>query len=261
MITKRDLELVRSLSASRERSMRRLFLAEGVRLVGDMLGTLPIELLVIGEELYPELEARLSALPEGYRPRRIEVVDRGFAWRRLSHQTTPQPLLALFDLPSHDLREAVGAGLILMLDRVQDPGNMGTIIRSADWFGVEHILLTDGCADPYAPKVVQSTMGALSRVKLHPLGERGDHLLAGYEGSVLGTLLEGENIYRSTLPRGHESALLLMGNEGNGIAPYLEPYLTHRLTIPSFATHGSGAESLNVAIAASICLSELRRSL
>lgn len=262
MLTKRDIEAIKRLSLPSQRAAAQAFAAEGLRLVLDMLGALPCALVVLTEEHYPLLKERIERLPHAYRPQRIEVVPASFGFERISQQRTPQPILATFRIPHHEL-SAVHShpSLALMLDTVQDPGNVGTIIRTADWFGVQHILLTSGCADPFAPKVVQSTMGALARVKLHKLGDDGTGFLDQYRGSVLGALLDGESIYTAALdsPARGAGRLLVMGNEGNGISPAIEARLTHRLTIPSLARRGAGAESLNVAIAAAICLSELAR--
>ncbi len=261
MLTKRDHDLIRSLSRARDRRATGLFVAEGIRLVQDMLGAFACEMLVADAEHHEALRSRLSALPVGFAPRRVEVVERGFDFGRISHQQTPQPVLALFALPewgSADEYLPKLSGLTLLLDRVQDPGNVGTIIRTADWFGLRHILYTEGTADPFAPKVVQSTMGALARVALHPTTPEA---LACYRGKVLGTFLDGESIYhvRALRSEAEPSAMLVMGNEGVGISPEVAHLVTHRLTIPCLAQEGPGSESLNVAIATAICLSELTR--
>lgn len=259
MLTKRDIDQIKALASARHRGEQRLFVAEGLRLVQDMLGAFRCPLLVVSERYYSDIAERLGHLSSPMRPLRLEVLPDSFAFDRISLQRTPQPILALFAQPDSDqeLPAPSTTGLMLMLDRVQDPGNMGTIMRTADWFGLKHILLTDGCADPYAPKVVQSTMGALARIKVHKLGNDGSEYLARYEGEILGTLLHGESIYATDLRI--PSAILVMGNEGNGISSEVRSHLTRALTIPLFASEGPGSESLNVAIATAICLSEFRR--
>lgn len=259
MLTKREIDDIRALRESRERERQGLFVIEGIRLVRDMLGSLPCQLLVVSSDLEAELRPTLEALPSPLRPRRLEVVPGSFDFARISTQRSPQPALALMSLPRGEGMPLSPRGLALLLDRVQDPGNVGTIIRTADWMGVRDLYLTAGCADPYAPKVVQSTMGALSRVRLHRLGGDGTGLLSGYSGAVLGTFLNGDNIYKAdlSLEAIGSDALLVVGNEGSGIAPALEALCTHRLTIPAYGP--TGAESLNVAIATSLCLAEIRR--
>ena len=138
---------------------------------------------------------------------------------------------------------------------MQDPGNLGTIVRLADWFGIRHIVCSPETADLYNPKVVQATMGALARVRLYytPLA---DFLGSMDRTTVYGTFLDGVDLYRSTLtPRG----VIVMGNEGNGISPELEPYIGSRLYIPSYPAGQPTSESLNVAMAAAITCAEFRR--
>ena len=151
--------------------------------------------------------------------------------------------------------EALRQELVLAVDTVQDPGNLGTIVRLADWFGIRHIVCSPETADLYNPKVVQATMGAMARVRLYytPLA---DFLGSMDRATVYGTFLDGVDLYRSTLtPRG----VIVMGNEGNGISPELEPYIGSRLYIPSYPAGQPTSESLNVAVAAAITCAEFRR--
>lgn len=261
MLTKRDIEYIRSLHKPKGRAEAGQFIAEGVRLVHDSLGAFGCALLIYTDEHAEVLELALKRLTHQMHPRRIEVADKHFDLKRLSAQQTPQSVIAIFDLPQPADLEETHLGLTLLLDHVQDPGNVGTIIRTADWFGIRHVMLTSGCADPFAPKVVQSTMGALSRVQIHRLENDGIAFISSYPGHVMGALLNGDNIYTANLPHCHSDTprLLIVGNEGNGINPSLEPYIAQRLTIPCLATEGMGAESLNVGIATAICLSELCR--
>lgn len=259
MLTKRELDNIRALREGRTREREGLFVIEGLRLVRDMLGAMPCSLLIVSSDLEAMLIGLIRELPSTLRPQRIEVVPSSFDFSRISAQRSPQPVLAVMHLPRRGDTLPRPRGLCLLLDTVQDPGNVGTIIRTADWMGVEDIYLSAGCADPYAPKVVQSTMGALKRVRLHRLQGDGTELLESYRGVVLGTFLDGTNIYETDLRLEVTGAdtLLVMGNEGNGISPSLEALCTHRLTIPAYGE--VGAESLNVAIAASLCLGEIRR--
>lgn len=261
MLTKRDIEYIRSLHKAKGRAEAGQFIAEGVRLVHDSLGAFGCALLIYTDEHAELLQPALKRLPLEMRPRRIEVADRPLDLKRLSTQQTPQSVIAVFDLPQPIPIAQAHQGLCLLLDHVQDPGNVGTIIRTADWFGVRDVVLTLGCADPFSPKVVQSTMGALSRVHIHRLEDDGVAFASSYPGHIMGALLDGDNIYTTSLPHYHSDVprLLIVGNEGNGISPSLVPYIAQRLTIPCLATEGTGAESLNVGIATAICLSELCR--
>lgn len=169
----------------------------------------------------------------------------------------PQQVLALFPLPAPDAAVAMPQldTLSLALDGVQDPGNLGTIIRIADWFGIDTIFCSPDTADAYSPKVVQATMGSIARIHIiyTDLTELLDALLPSYP--VYGTLLDGDDIYRQQLSA---EGLIVMGNEGNGISPAVRQRINRRLLIPSFR-QGDTAESLNVAIATAITCSEFRR--
>ena len=178
--------------------------------------------------------------------------------RKVSFLQHPQDVLALFELPEIEELpvEQLRDHLTLALDDVQDPGNLGTIIRLADWFGIEHILCNQGTADAYSPKVVQATMGSIARVKLHytNLAEYLEQLQDAVP--VYGTFLDGNNLYAEKLS---PSGIIIMGNEGNGISEQVERYVTKRLLIPSYPAERPTAESLNVAIATAITCAEFRR--
>ena len=141
------------------------------------------------------------------------------------------------------------------MDDIRDPGNLGTIIRLADWFGVEDILCTKESVDMYNPKVVMSTMGSFTRVKVHYIDL--EKYLSDYKGNIFGTFMEGESIYEQTLP---QEGILVMGNEANGISPEIEKLTTNKLSIPFFGKNGS-TESLNVAVATSVILGEFKSQL
>ena len=179
--------------------------------------------------------------------------------QRVSLLQTPQDVLAVFALPTgQQALQASPQQLTLLLDEVQDPGNLGTIIRTADWFGVRHIYCTPGTADCYNPKVVQATMSALARVSLHYFDDKADccEWLKQRSCPIYGTFLDGTDIYRSELA---SQGVLVMGNEGRGVSAEIAQCVTHRLLIPSFSPDGAHVESLNVSIATAVCLSELRR--
>ena len=180
--------------------------------------------------------------------------------RRLSFLQHPQQVLATFPIPAsptlNSQLSTLNSQLFLALDGIQDPGNLGTIIRIADWFGIETIFCSPDTADAYAPKVVQATMGSLARVKIvyQELAPLIDALPADFP--VYGTLLDGNDIYAEPLtPHG----LIVMGNEGNGISPEITQKINRRLLIPNFPADRPTADSLNVAIATAITCAEFRR--
>ena len=175
---------------------------------------------------------------------------------KVSQLTTPADVLAIYRIPQYRLDvESLKRELVLALDTVQDPGNLGTIVRLADWFGIRHIVCSPETADLYNPKVVQATMGALARVKVY-YTSLPQFLAAMGRSRVYGTFLDGSDIYRTPLS---ETGVIVMGNEGNGISAGLEPYIGNRLHIPSYPVGQPTSESLNVAVAAAITCAEFRR--
>ena len=173
--------------------------------------------------------------------------------RRISFLQHPQQVLAVFQLPQMPETTPQPHGLCLALDGVQDPGNLGTIIRIADWFGIDTIYCSTDTADAWNPKVVQATMGSIARVNIF-YTELSD-LLKATAIPVYGTLLDGQDLYQQELST---DGIIVMGNEGNGISPAIRQLISHRLFIPSYR-QGDTAESLNVAIATAITCAEFRR--
>lgn len=237
MVTKAEIKRIRSLGDKGGREALGLFAAEGEKLVGELLvsGFRVREVFRVGENVSAAEMARLSFL------------------------RTPTPVLAVAEIPSFRVSAAaVEEGLCLALDEVQDPGNLGTIIRLADWFGVRDIYCSPGTADCWSPKVVQATMGAILRVRVHYVPLEGLLSSAGTAGlPVYGTFLEGENIYRCDVAP--DRGIIVMGNEGNGISPAVAARVSHKLFIPPYPLAGVSSESLNVATATGIVLSEFRR--
>ena len=250
MISKNQIKYVHQLEQKKYRKQEGLYIAEGHKVVGDLLraGFIPKHLYATEKWLY---ENRLLILTSPVSPIKVSEQD----LRRLSLQQHPQQVLALFPLPSSAVPEPVEGSLALALDGVQDPGNLGTIIRIADWFGISTIICSDDTVDAWNPKVVQATMGSIARVNIiyTNLPDFLDTLPPDYP--VYGTLLDGDNIYTQTLtPHG----LIVMGNEGNGISDDVRERITHSLLIPDFHD-GETADSLNVAFATAITCSEFRR--
>lgn len=178
---------------------------------------------------------------------------------RMSHLSTPPQVMAVYELPSHEISTVNPAeNLVIALDRVQDPGNLGTIMRIADWFGIRNIVCSPDTVDAFNPKVIQATMGAISRVRVHytPLAE----YLEANAGKVpvCGTFLDGNSIYDTPLPR---NGIIVMGNEGQGISDEVARMVDCRLLIPPFPQGVETSESLNVGMATAIIVSEFRRRL
>ncbi|MDH6313575.1 TrmH family RNA methyltransferase [Parabacteroides sp. PFB2-10] len=249
MISKNRVKQIKSLEKKKQRNESGLFLAEGNKLVADMLPAFEAELIL----------AKSSWLAtQGDLPAR-ELLDADEEdIRKASLLKNPQDVIAVFRQPDWSIEAVDTAGqLVLALDGVQDPGNLGTIIRIADWFGLESIVCSPDTADVFNPKVVQATMGALARVKV-VYTDLVEWLTQQKEKNIplYGTLLDGENIYTKELT---ETGILIMGNEGNGISPEIEALVNEKLFIPSFPAGRDTSESLNVATATAIVCAEFRR--
>ena len=257
MISKNQIKWVRQLEMKKFRQREGLFVAEGPKVVGDLLacGYMPQQLFATpewkgwnGADGLPGDDSRRFACEEW-----TEVNDEEL--RRLSFLQHPQQVLAVFPIPQSRSELQGTRRLSLVLDGVQDPGNLGTIIRMADWFGIDTIYCSPETADAWNPKVVQATMGSIARVNIIYINIA--ELLGSTTLPVYGTLLDGENIYEQELG---DEGFIVMGNEGNGISPSVRPLVTRKLLIPAFSNSTtSRAESLNVAIATAIVCSEFRR--
>jgi len=237
MISKNKIKTIRQLEMKKFRRREGCFVAEGPKVVGDLIryGFRPCQIFSTTQEW---ADAQLVTEDE---------------LRKLSFLQHPQQVLAVFPLPVHDDVVPTPSSLCLALDGIQDPGNLGTIIRLADWFGIDTIYCSEDTADAWSPKVVQATMGSIARVKVVYT-----NLVAMLRSTTLpvyGTLLDGTDIYHEELS---EDGIIVMGNEGNGISQEVRELVTRRLLIPSFR-QGDTAESLNVAIATAITCSEFRR--
>lgn len=239
-LTKSQIKWVRSLQQKKFRDAEGVFVAEGEKCVNDLKGAFDLVLLISRENATQTEIEQMSSL------------------------RTPQGVIGVFKK-----REDMGNGLLDMgdglwvaLDGVQDPGNLGTIIRTCDWFGVHHIVCSRDTADCYNPKVVQATMGALARVSVHYIDNLGDILqqMQKADYPIYGTLLDGKDMYEPTAIPTKDKGIIVMGNEGNGISPEVRELVTHPLFIPSYPTDIPTSESLNVSIATAIVLAEFRRN-
>mgnify|MGYP003290724803 CR=1 FL=1 len=253
-ISKNLIKQIHSLEMRKFRRQEGEFVAEGNKLVQDNLQAMKCHRLVATSawwEAHPEAE---SMAKECYTitPQEME---------RLSLMQSPQEVLGTFLLPEYKLDKEIcnqlASELVVALDEIQDPGNLGTIIRLCDWFGIRTIICSPNTADCFAPKVVQATMGAIARVKLiytdltQFIREMQDRNVPIY-----GTFLEGDNIYQTQLsPNG----IIVMGNEGRGISDAIKQLVNRKLFIPPFPADALTSESLNVGIATAITVSEFRR--
>jgi TrmH family RNA methyltransferase len=252
MLSKSQIQLVRSLEQRKFRCRHHLYVVEGDKMVRETLASsLTVACLMAKEKWLGLLPHPLGAKAK----ETIAVNDRELS--QISALKTSNQAVALVQIPEYtlDVRE-VSAGLSLYLDQIQDPGNLGAIIRIADWFGIRHVLCSEGCADAYNPKTVQATMGAIIRVKTHPADVSVLAQLKTAGVPVFGAFLQGENIYRAALA---EKAVIVMGNESKGVSREVAQCTDHRLLIPSYPAGTPSSESLNVATATAIVCSEFRR--
>ena len=253
MISKNLLKYIRSLELKKYRKQEGCFVAEGPKVVGDLLKVMSPIRLVAMEEWYHQT---------GTVPRDIDVVVTDDELRKVSFLQHPQQVMGVFPIPGRETVDSkellngilINEELILALDGVQDPGNLGTIIRIADWFGIRTLICSTDTADVYNPKAVQATMGALARVQVHYTNL--EETFRQSKTPIYGTLLDGKNIYEQELGN---NGFIVMGNEGNGLSPAIRNLVTQKLFIPNYPIGAKTTESLNVAIATSIVCSEFRR--
>ncbi len=255
MISKNKIKLIRSLELKKNRKEQQLFVAEGHKLVEDMLPAFECVYLAARKE-WLEQKAEFIKRLRTKGTETDEVDDEEL--QKASLQKTPQDVLALFRPRITDIipEQVVQSQLCIALDGVQDPGNLGTIVRIADWFGIEHIFCSPDTADIYNPKTIQATMGALARVQVHYLPLDGWLERMPVSVPVYGTFLDGKNIYGQALTA---NGLIVMGNEGKGISPRVASSINRRLYIPNYPAGRPTSESLNVAVATAIVCAEFRR--
>ncbi|WP_297101457.1 RNA methyltransferase [uncultured Draconibacterium sp.] len=253
MIGKSTTKLINSLALKKYRSKENSFLVEGDKMVKEALDSdLKIKLLVVTDQF-------LSRYPVSQNDAERIIETDAKELKKVSLLQHPQNSLAVCEIPKKPVfPNSLPEGLSIYLDGIQDPGNMGTIVRICDWYGIQHVLCSPDSVDLYNPKVIQASMGSFSRIKLH---ECDFDELAGLaqkaEAPLFGAFMNGDNIYRKKLPR---QAVLVMGNEGNGIRPEVEKFITDKLSIPNFSENEIKAESLNVSVATAILCSEFKRA-
>ena len=259
MISKNRIKLIHSLEKKKFRRQEGLFVAEGPKLVGELMPAFTLRYLAATAQWLSQHRNQVGKDAECDTVSEEEL-------RKASLQQHPQEVIALFGTPSYEvsLPEIAAQELTLALDGVQDPGNLGTIVRLADWFGIRHIFCSPDTADIFNPKAIQATMGAIARVQVHYIDLARELSSLPPEGEmegagaipVYGTFLDGDNIYNRPLTR---HGIIIMGNEGNGISTGVSRLVSSRLRIPSYPPERETVESLNVAIATAIVCAEFRR--
>ncbi|MDC8000800.1 RNA methyltransferase [Aequorivita todarodis] len=240
MVSKSQTKLITSLQRKKYREQTGFFVAEGPKVIA--------ELLAEGLTLHSLFSTNASEITAENHFQATEA-----ELKKISFLKTANTSVAVFEMPKP--KPLQDSGLIVALDAVRDPGNLGTIVRLCDWFGVQQLICSEDTADCFNPKVVQATMGSLARVQVHYLP-----LLDYFEKTelpIFGGFMDDKNVYSEKLPK---DGIVVMGNEANGISAAITQKITHKITIPRFGTIQK-AESLNVATATAILLSEFRRSI
>ena len=235
MITNIEQKLIQGLGLKKNRKAHQLFVVEGIKNVSAYLDEGYVPTHLFSTENIDKIDSIHLSIKE---------------MNRISQLKSPSPLLATFSPAIHS--NLPDKGRLIGLDQVRDPGNLGTIIRLCDWYGINHIICSNDTVDCYNPKVVQAAMGSLARVRCH-YTELNDYIKT-YDAQVYGTLLEGNSIYETKFS---SDTLLIFGSEAHGISPEITNLIQHRITIPKKSENGP--ESLNVSIAAGIILSEMCR--
>lgn len=253
-LTKSELTRLRDLRDKKQREAAGLFVIEGEKVIGELLAAKYPLLEIYATEDWPgragtplPAATRMESAPYPITPITVEEMARA------SHFPTPSTVLAVGKIARHPLDAGtLDRGLTLALDGIQDPGNVGTLLRLADWFALDRVLLSPDCADLFSQKVINASMGSFARVTVHtaPLAEA----LAGIKAPVLGCDLDGDDVHSLTPLR---DVVIVIGSEGRGLSPAVQALVSRRITIPKYG----GAESLNAAVAAAIVCDNLRRTL
>ncbi len=252
MLSKNKQKFILSLNRKKIREQNGVFVAEGHKLVVDLLNTSCTAHTLIATDDWLAANASLVGNKQELITASLDEI------KKVSTLKSPPSVIGIFEQKNTDYSiESLTNQLCLLLDEIQDPGNLGTIVRLADWFGIQHVFCSRNCADIYNPKTIQSTMGAISRVNIHYIDTV--DFLTDYTRLALpiyGTFLDGTNIYQQELSN---QGLIIMGNEGKGISKAVENFVNQRLFIPSFPADIPTSESLNVSVATAITCAEFRR--
>lgn len=239
MISKRQIKIITSLQQKKYRKSTGLFVAEGKKVIQEFLNSsFELDTLFTTDDNLFTSNSKVTLISEA-------------ELKKISFLKTPNKALALFKISEPVLIEK--KGLIVALDDIRDPGNLGTIIRLCDWFGVKHLVCSEATADCYNPKVIQATMGSLTRVNVVYADLK--NYLSETKLPVFGAFMDGNNVYKTKLPK---DGVLVMGNEANGVSEEISNLITEKIAIPRFGEIQQ-TESLNVAMATGILLNEFKR--
>ncbi len=247
MLSKKQITFFNSLKLKKYRKKNSLFFAEGQKIINDMIasGLIPKYIVTTIENLsdqYPTIEL---------------ITAKQNDLNKISNLKTSTDLFAVFEMPENYFDfNVLNKNLILFCDNIQNPGNLGTIIRTADWFDINQIICSDNTVDAYNPKVVQASMGSIARVNICYVNNDDFFNKIDKNIEVYGSFLEGENIYHTELK---SSGIVVIGNEGNGISENMLKYITKRISIPSFSKNSLTSESLNASIATALICAEFKR--
>ncbi len=240
MVSKNQIKLITSLQQKKYRNEHKLFLAEGVKVIQELLqSNFVLQHLYETESLFADVNLN----------NKTQISSSEL--KKMSALTTPNNCLAIFKIPNQ--QPVQQKGLQVALDDIRDPGNLGTILRLCDWFGIEQLLCSNETVDIYNPKVIQATMGSISRVQTNYVDLK--TFLKTTSLPVFGAFMDGNSIYKENLP---QNGIIIFGNEANGISDEIEKMIQFRISIPRFGSLQK-TESLNVATATAIVLSEFRR--
>ncbi|WP_343487697.1 RNA methyltransferase [Allomuricauda sp. d1] len=241
MVTKKQIKLVKGLQQKKYRSLNGLFVVEGLKLVNELLQSdfTSFAIYATSDTLAAQLMGKVELIAES-------------DLEKMSSLSTANGVLGVFRIP--EIRKNKDADWVVVLDAVRDPGNLGTIIRLCDWFGIEQVICSMDTVDCYNPKALQATMGSIARVAI--FYEDLETYLSDSDDPIFGAFMDGASVYGEQLP---EKGILIMGNEANGISASTEKLVQKRLAIPQFGKPST--ESLNVATATAILLSEVRRAI
>lgn len=240
MVSKNQIKLITSLQQKKYRFVNQLFFAEGIKVIQELVES-NFELV--------HLYTTQNDFEKVSNDEKTIISESDL--KKISALATPNSCLAIFKIPAE--KKITASGLILALDSIRDPGNLGTILRLCDWFGIDQLICSKDAVDIYNPKVVQATMGSIARVNVNYIDL--ENFISQAKLPVFGTFMDGNNIYKTDLP---QDGIIIMGNEANGISPELEKLAKNRIAIPRFGNLQK-TESLNVATATAIILSEFRR--
>ncbi len=249
MLSKNKIKFFNSLKLRKFRIKHNLFLAEGEKLVFNLLQSeiKPKYILTTSKELIPTEKYYNFEVFE------LTVSD----IKKISQLKTPPSVIGIFEIPDYKINFAeIENSLSIYCDDIQNPGNLGTIIRTADWFGIGTVFCSENTVDVYNSKTIQASMGSIASVKIHYINKSYFFSSLNNKIPVYGTFLKGDNIYNAKLSK---SGIIIIGNEGKGISEDLNSYITNRLFIPDFNTKIKSAESLNASVAAAVVCSEFKR--